>query len=81
MEVRLLPPQPSNLRKEGIVEAASTSTVTVAKILENTSTLADMVKNVWDIMTSNPLLLVFICASLVTLGFSFYRKAKRAARG
>jgi hypothetical protein len=40
-----------------------------------------MVKNVWDIMTSNPLLLVFICASLVTLGFSFYRKAKRAARG
>ena len=56
-------------------------TITVAKILENTSTLADMVKNVWDIMTSNPLLLVFICASLVTLGFSFYRKAKRAARG
>ena len=40
-----------------------------------------MVKNVWDIMTSNPLLQVFICASLVTLGFSFYRKAKRAARG
>ena len=78
MEVRLLPPQPLNLRKEGIAEAAST--VTVAKILENTSTLADMVKNVWDIMTSN-LLLVFICASLVTLGFSFYRKAKRAARG
>ena len=78
MEVRLLPPQPLNLRKEGIAEAAST--VTVAKILDNTSTLADMVKNVWDIMTSNPLL-VFICASLVTLGFSFYRKAKRAARG
>ena len=79
MEVRILPPQPLNLRKEGIAEAAST--VTVAKILDNTSTLADMVKNVWDIMTSNPLLLVFICASLVTLGFSFYRKAKRAARG
>lgn len=79
MEVRPLPPQPSNLRKEGTAETAST--VTVAKILENTSTLADMVKNVWDIMTSNPLLLVFICASLVTLGFSFYRKAKRAARG
>lgn len=53
----------------------------MAKILENTSTLADMVKNVWDIMTANPLLLVFICGSLVTLGFSFYRKAKRAARG
>lgn len=80
MEVRLLPPQPSNLRKEGIAET-TTTTVTVAKILENSTTLAELVKSVWDMMTANPLLLVFICASLVTLGFSFYRKAKRAARG
>lgn len=79
MEVQLLPPQPSNLRKEGIAEASSA--ITISKILENSSTLADLVKNVWDMMTANPLLLVFICASLVTLGFTFYRKAKRAARG
>lgn len=79
MEVRLLPPQPSNLRKEGIAETSSA--ITISKILENSTTLADLVKNVWDMMTANPLLLVFICASLVTLGFSFYRKAKRAARG
>jgi len=32
-------------------------------------------------MTANPYLLVLLCASLITLGFSFYRKAKRAARG
>ena len=50
-------------------------------ILGNTSTLATLVGDVWDIMTGNPLLLVFICASLVTLGFTFYKKAKRAARG
>ena len=79
MEVRLLPPQPSNLRKEGIAETSSA--ITISKILENSTTLADLVKNVWDMMTANPLLLVFICASLVTLGFTFYRKAKRAARG
>lgn len=79
MEVRLLPPQPSNLRKEGIAETSSA--ITISKILENSTTLADLVKDVWDMMTANPLLLVFICASLVTLGFSFYRKAKRAARG
>ena len=79
MEVRLLPPQPSNLRKEGTAETSSA--ITISKILENSTTLADLVKDVWDMMTANPLLLVFICASLVTLGFSFYRKAKRAARG
>ncbi len=79
MEVRFLPPQPSNLRKEGIAETSSA--ITISKILENSTTLADLVKDVWDMMTANPLLLVFICASLVTLGFSFYRKAKRAARG
>ncbi len=79
MEVRLLPPQPSSLRKEGIAETSSA--ITISKILENSTTLADLVKNVWDMMTANPLLLVFICASLVTLGFTFYRKAKRAARG
>ena len=78
MEVQILLPQPSNLRKEGTAETSST---TVATILGNTSTLADLVGDVWDIMTANPVLLVFLCAGLVTLGFSIFRKAKRAARG
>ncbi len=55
--------------------------MTVATVLGNTTTLATLVKDVWDIMTGNPVLLVFICAGLVTLGFSMFRKAKRAARG
>lgn len=79
MEVRILLPQPLNLRKEGTAETASTTTV--ATILGNTSTLADLVGDVWDIMTANPILTLFICAGLVTLGFGIFRKAKRAARG
>ena len=36
----------------------------------------------WGVMlTANPILTLFICAGLVTLGFSIFRKAKRAARG
>lgn len=54
---------------------------TVASILTNTSTIGTMVGDVWEIMTANPILTVFICASLLSLGFSFFRKAKRAARG
>ncbi len=57
------------------------SSTTVATILGNTSTLATLVGDVWDIMTANPILTLFICAGLVTLGFSIFRKAKRAARG
>ena len=79
MEVRLLPPQPLNLRKEGTAETAASTTV--ATILGNTSTLATLVGDVWDIMTANPILTLFICAGLVTLGFSIFRRAKRAARG
>lgn len=55
--------------------------MTVATVLGNTTTLATLVKDVWDIMTGNPILTLFICAGLVTLGFSIFRKAKRAARG
>ena len=43
--------------------------------------MATLVGDVWDIMTANPILTLFICAGLVTLGFSIFRKAKRAARG
>ena len=53
----------------------------VSNILENTSTIATVVGSVWELMTSNPMLLVFLCGSLLSVGFAFYRKAKRAARG
>ena len=54
---------------------------TMPKVKKSTSTLATLVGDVWDIMTANPLLTVFICAALVSLGFSIFRRAKRAARG
>ena len=81
MEVRPLLPQPSLrfFRKEEIAE--TTTAVGVAEILENTSTIGTVVGSTWDIMTANPLLLLFLCASIVSLGFAFYKKAKRAARG
>ena len=53
--------------------------VTVANILENVDTFGNLVSSVWDIMTSNPLLLVFLCGGLIGLGFKFFAKAKRAA--
>lgn len=34
----------------------------------------------WDLMTANPLLTLFVGAGVVSLGFAFFRKAKRTVR-
>lgn len=60
-------------------EASTTTTVT--SILSNVSSIKTVVGDVWDVMTGNPILCVFICASLLSIGFVVFRKAKRAARG
>lgn len=60
-------------------EASTTTTVT--SILSNVSSIKTVVSNVWDVMTGNPILCVFICVSLLSIGFAVFRKAKRAARG
>lgn len=60
-------------------EASTTTTVT--SILSNVSSIKTVVSNVWDVMTGNPILCVFICVSLLSIGFVVFRKAKRAARG
>ena len=60
-------------------EASTTTTVT--SILSNVSSIKTVVSDVWDVMTGNPILCVFICVSLLSIGFALFRKAKRAARG
>lgn len=67
------------LGEEGCTQEAST--VTVATILGNMSSIKTVVGDVWDVMTANPVLCVFICVSLLSIGFAVFRKAKRAARG
>jgi len=45
------------------------------------STIKTVVSDVWDVMTANPVLCVFICVTLLSVGFAVFRKAKKAARG
>lgn len=78
-QVRILPPHPSAF-KEGVI-LQSESTTTVTSILGNVSSIKTVVGDVWDVMTGNPILCVFICVSLLSIGFAVFRKAKRAARG
>ena len=78
-QVRFLPPHPSFFREEAIFQTETTTTVT--SILGNVSSIKTVVGDVWDVMTGNPILCVFMCVSLLSIGFVVFRKAKRAARG
>ena len=43
--------------------------------------VVDVMGQVWEVMVSNPLLVVFLAASLFAVGVRIFRKVKRAAKG
>lgn len=55
--------------------------VTIANLMSDAATnIGTAISSVWTIMTANPLLTLFVGATIISLGFAFFRKAKRAAR-
>lgn len=52
--------------------------LTIVKAMDN---VADVMEQVWIIMVSNPLLVVFLAAALFTVGVRIFRKVKRSAKG
>ena len=55
--------------------------MTVASLLSSaTTTLTTGVSSVWTMMTGNPLTSLFVGAAVLSMGFAFFRKVKRAAR-
>ena len=45
------------------------------------STITELVGSVFDVMTGNPLLTVFLAAGLLTIGISIFTELKSATRG
>ena len=62
-----------------LVSGADTATLT--PVITAISTLIELVGQVFTVMTANPLLVVFLAASLLTLGIRIFRKLKGAAKG
>lgn len=50
-------------------------------ILAAMTTLTTLLGNVFDVMTANPLLTLFLAASVLGLGIGMFRKIKGAAKG
>ena len=44
-------------------------------------TVNSLMNSVWTLMTSNPLLTLFLAAGLLTIGVRAFRQIKRAAKG
>lgn len=62
-----------------------TQTETVATgmnaVIAAMSTITELVGSVFDVMTGNPLLTVFLAAGLLTIGISIFTQLKAATRG
>ena len=44
-------------------------------------TVIELSGKVWELMTSNPLLAIFVAASLIPVGVSLFTALRNAARG
>ena len=78
--VRVQLPQPA-ARHHHVKEEFSEGSVTAASLLTEAGTvITSSIGIVWNVITANPVLTLFVGASIVSLGFAFFRKAKRAAR-
>ena len=60
-------------------ETPTPTTDALTTILEGTGTLTTLVGDVFDLLTANPLLSLFLAASLVGLGIGLFRRLRRAA--
>lgn len=55
--------------------------VTASTLLTGATTvITAAMASVWDLITGNPLLIVYAGAGLLALGFRFFRRARRVAR-
>lgn len=61
-----------------------TSTVTtggMSAVLSSVDTITQLMGKVWDLLTSNPLLTLFVSASLLPVGIALFTSLRNAARG
>ena len=61
--------------------ASGADTATLAPIISAMGSLVEIMGEVWNVMTGNPLLVVFLAAGLFGVGIRIFRKVKSAAKG
>lgn len=50
-------------------------------VISSMDTLSTLLTKVWDMMTANPLLTLFVALTLLGVGVTVFQKVKGASRG
>ena len=53
----------------------------MSAVMSGMDTIITLMGKVWDLLTSNPLLAVFVAASLLPVGIALFTSLRNAARG
>lgn len=67
--------------KEVIAQVDTTTATGMNAVIAAMDTITELVGSVFDVMTGNPLLTVFLAAGLLTVGISTFTALKSATRG
>lgn len=62
-------------------DAGSSGVSGMPAVLGAFETVTSLMNSVWTLMTSNPLLTLFLAAGLLSIGVQAFRQIKRAAKG
>lgn len=49
-------------------------------VLSATDTITSLMSKIWNVMTGNPLLTLFLAAGVLTLGLGIFRAVKKTAK-
>lgn len=58
----------------------STTATGLESVLSATDTVATLMSKVWSVMTANPLLTLFLAASILGIGLTIFNKVKKTAK-
>lgn len=61
--------------------SAVTTSGGMSAVLSAVDTITTLMGKVWDLLTSNPLLTLFVAASLLPVGIALFTSLRNAARG
>lgn len=57
------------------------TTTGMSAVMSSLDTIVELSGKVWDLLTSNPLLTLFVAASLLPVGIGLFTSLRNAARG
>lgn len=62
-------------------DTSAVTTTGMSAVMSSLDTIVELSGKVWDLLTSNPLLTLFVAASLLPVGIALFTSLRNAARG